>query len=126
MINLRILKSDQLGHPRPSVVVRRVELGSTVMSLSSDNTVYIDHNFEKKDNMRLVAEKQPIKGADIKMYRKKDYDLEHRSEKYVVQRTVSRSDGRWTKRLQVTANETYVVHFSKKGAFKPQTKVIKV
>lgn len=97
-----------------------------IMSLSSDKTVYVDHDFEYKDNMRLVAGGKPIKGADIRVYRKTDFDLGHLDEKYVVQRTSSRADGRWVKRLQVVAGERYVVHFSKKGVFKSHTKVIKV
>jgi hypothetical protein len=93
---------------------------------SADNMVYIDHDFENKDNMRLVAGGKPITGADIRIYLKSDYDLGKLDEDHVVQRTSSRSDGRWAKRLQVTSNRKYIVHFSKKGAFKSHTKVIRV
>ncbi len=97
-----------------------------VVALNAEETVYIDHNFERKDDMRLVVGKKPIKGADIRIYRKKDFDLGHLEEKYVVQRTVSRSDGRWAKRLQIAINNEYVIRFSKKGVFRSHTKVIKV
>lgn len=113
-----------------SMVTDEAEITSTkpalVLSLSSNKTVYIDHDFQEKDNMRLVAGGKPVKNADIRMYRKTDFDLGHLGEEYVVQRTTSRSDGRWSKRLQVAADETYVIHFSKKGAFRSHTKVIKV
>ncbi|KKK49132.1 hypothetical protein LCGC14_3138170, partial [marine sediment metagenome] len=112
--------------PEPSLPAPASAPEAVVMSVNPENTVYVDHNFEQKDNMRLVSGGQPIKGADIRIYRKTDYDLGRLDEKYVVQRTASRADGRWAKPLQIATGEKCVVHFSKKGAFKSHIKVIKV
>lgn len=98
----------------------------TIISTKPDKTVRIDHNFEKIDNMRLVTNEKPVKDVDIRIYRKSHYNLGRVGENYVVQRTVSRGDGRWDKSLWVAPNKTYVILFFKKGEFQLRTKVIKV
>jgi len=88
-------------------------------------TMMIDHNFETKDDMRLISGRKPISGVDIKIYLKSDFDAGKLEEKYVVQRTISRTDGRWEKALKLDVNETYIVQFSKSGVFRSTTTTIR-
>lgn len=94
-----------------------------VLSFSELRTV--DHNFGGRDQLRVIYKGNPIKGADIKVYRKSDYDKKRRSEEYIVLRSVTKRDGRWLRPLKL-ASGTYILEISKKDLFEASTVIVTI
>lgn len=100
----------------------------TVQSFSApaSPSVYVDHNYKSKDNLRLMSKGKGIEGVDIKIYKKEDYDAGRLSEEFVLQRTITTKDGRWERSIRLESNQNYVIAFGKKDQYSTSIKVIKL
>ena len=82
-------------------------------------TTYVDHDYGGTDNYQYVTPGgQPIAGAEVRVYLKSDYDANRRSTSYIVARTTTRTDGRWTMALMLDP-DNYVLLFNKPNAYGP-------
>lgn len=86
-----------------------------------EGMVKIDHNFGGQDNLAYKTETgSGVFGADIRLFRKRDWDAGNRSARFVYARATTDKDGRWTAPVTVPPGE-YVVVVGKPGAYGPNT-----
>lgn len=84
------------------------------------NTVALYEDYGDDDTLRLTdLDGVPIENAQVRVYRKADYDLQQYDS--VLGTTTTDSTGGWTAPIFVEAGYTYTVYFDKPGAFDPTT-----
>jgi len=84
------------------------------------NTIHLDENYSGDNALQYTdPDGAPINEAQVRVYKKVDYDLE----KYDATVGVTTTDetGGWVDPVTVEAGLTYVVQFFKPGAFGPDT-----
>ena len=88
--------------------------------------VLVDHNYGGADALTYqTAGGQGIAGATILAFLADDYNLGNRSAAYVLGRSTTDSNGRWTQSMGLGPG-TYVLLYSKPGQYGPNTKALVV
>ena len=89
------------------------------------NTVPVDHNYDLSDSLRYMdAGGNPIADAQVRVYRKSDYDAGNLTTP--VGATMTRADGRWANPVLVIPGYEYVVRLEAPNRFGPDTVTITV
>jgi len=84
------------------------------------NTVVLDEDYDVTNNLQPTdPDGNPIEDAQIRVFKKIDYDLENYTA--VVGVTTSNARGEWLNPITVEAGFTYTVQFFKPGNFGPNT-----
>lgn len=87
------------------------------------NTVALDEDYGTENNLRYNdPDGRPIADAQVRVYKKTDYDLENYAA--VVGVTTTDANGGWVDPVTVEAGFTYTVQFFKPGAFGPDTREV--
>lgn len=87
------------------------------------NTVPINEDYGTENQLRyLDSDGIPISDAQIRVYKKIDYDLENYEAAVGV--TTTDENGEWVSPVTVEAGYTYVIEFFKPGYFGPDTEEI--
>jgi len=89
------------------------------------NTVILDEDYTVDNALQFTEPGgDPVEGAQVRVYKKVDYDLENYTA--VVGVTTTDADGGWVNPITVEAGFTYTVQFYKPGAFGPDTQEVVV
>lgn len=84
------------------------------------NTVALYEHYSQENLLRFLnPDGAPIPDAQIRVYRKIDYDLNNFAA--VLGTTTTTATGGWAQGIIVEAGYTYVIHFFKPGAYGPNT-----
>lgn len=87
------------------------------------NTVALDEDYGVENNLRYTTpDGDPIEAAQVRVYKKIDYDLENYAA--VVGVTTTDETGGWVDPVTVEAGTTYVVQFFKPGLYGPDTREV--
>lgn len=87
------------------------------------NTVILDENYDIEDQLQYKdPDGNPIENAQIRVYKKTDYDLENYTACIGV--TTTDATGGWVDPVIVEAGFTYTIQFYKPGAYGPDTQEI--
>jgi len=87
------------------------------------NTVQIDHDYGSIDALRyLTPGGSPISGAQVRIYRKSDYDA--RNLGTPVAFTMTKADGRWQDAALVEPGFTYTIRFELPNYYGPDTREV--
>jgi hypothetical protein len=89
------------------------------------NTVVLNEDYGVENQLQYKdPDGTPIEGAQVRVYKKADYDLENFTS--VVGVTTTDANGEWVNPVTVEAGFTYTVQFYKPGAFGPDTEEVVV
>lgn len=89
------------------------------------NTVALNEDYGTENQLQYKdPDGEPIKDAQIRVYKKIDYDLENFEAAIGV--TTTDDSGSWVNPVTVEAGFTYVVQFYKPGAFGPDKEEVVV
>lgn len=85
-----------------------------------DNTVILDEDYGGENELQLTdLNGDPIENAQVRVYKKIDYDLENYEAAVGV--TTTDAAGGWVNPIMVEAGFTYTIHFFKPNAYGPAT-----
>lgn len=117
---LRVIPRSALTDRAAGRVVRTYVVGGEALVRIAQPYVLLDTNYGGIDALRLRApDGQPVSGATIRVFRKVDYEAPGVLPPVGVAST--KDDGRWTLAIPVAPATTYIIHFSKEGAFGPDS-----
>jgi hypothetical protein len=89
------------------------------------NTVVLNEDFGAENALQYTdPDGAPVDGAQIRVYKKTDYDLENFSAAVGV--TTTNATGGWVDPVTVEAGFTYTIQFFKPGAFGPDAQEVVV
>lgn len=89
------------------------------------NTIALNENYGTENSLRYQdPDGAPIADAQIRVYKKVDYDL--RNLAATIGTTTTNENGGWTNTVIVEAGFTYTVHYCKPGVFGPDTREVVV
>lgn len=91
------------------------------------NTVYLNEVYEYPpgiDQRYVDLDSVPVANAQVRVYKKVDYDLGNFDA--AIGTTTTNEDGDWQNPIVVEAGFTYVIHYFKPGVMGPDTKEIVV
>jgi hypothetical protein len=102
-----------------------VNLGgsATVPPPPFDNTVKLNHDYQLPGDLQYVTGGgSPIENAQVRVYRKNDYDAGNLTAPVGV--TSTNAGGKWNGPILVNPGFSYVVRFEKPGEYGPDTQEI--
>lgn len=86
----------------------------------------IDHNYGGPDALAYqTAGGNGVAKAEIKIFRKEDWDGGRRSSRFLIGRIGTDAAGRWNRAIEL-ATGTYVLLIGRPGQFGPDTHEVKV
>ena len=88
------------------------------------NKVSLTEDFPTTDNLRYIANGSGIGDAQIRVYKKTDYDLGKLT--LIQGTTTTKTDGRWKNPILVEGGYTYTIYFQKPHAYGPDTAEVTV
>lgn len=138
LITGRFFYTDSTGNTSTWYRLRSVDTANNVSGWSNPfqpsentvpppfpNTVQLDEDYGGEASLRYdTPDGTAIGGAQVRVYRKIDYDLENYDSAIGV--TTTDTTGGWTDPVIVEAGLTYTVQFFKPGAYGPDTQEVTV
>ncbi len=105
-----------------TVATLRDVTAAKVSDLIGSGPTEVDHNYGGTDFLMYVTDSgSGIGGASVQIYLKTDYDAGNRGNSFVVARSSTGPDGRWTRSVMLSPG-SYTVIFYRQNAYGPDRK----